>query len=248
MKKTLLASSLTLALSTSSITLMANEFDADSMHDENNAEITTIKEGAAFGASTIIGGIVGGPIGAIAGAIGGTFLGKELSKADEYTAAVSQLKKKEQQISAVELEMLALKNQLANLQHEKHEIEGLVFNELELQLLFHTGNDTLDAATMQRLDKLAAFLKRNPELSIRLHGHADPRGTEGYNNVLAEHRALNVQNALTFYGVDAERVERYSYGANKSTAIKGDLDAYALERKVTIQIIPPAENDYATID
>lgn len=244
MKKTLLASSIALAVSMASINTMAD----DDFYMEDTGEINTVKEGATFGAAAIIGGIVAGPIGAIAGAAGGALLGKELTKAGEYDLTLEDLKEKEIELANINLEMIALKNQLASLQNDKSEIEGFVFNDLEFQLLFHTGNDTLGEEAMRRLDNLADFLKRNPDLNIRLHGHADPRGTDGYNNVLAQHRALNVQSALEFYGVEAERVERYSYGANKSTAIKGDLDAYALERKVTVQIVPESDSDYAFAD
>lgn len=244
MKKTLFASSIALAVGLASTHASAD----DNFYSEDTGEITTIKEGATFGSAAIIGGIVAGPLGAMAGAIGGVLLGKELSKVDKYDLAMENLKDKEIDLAAINLEMIALKNQLASLQTHKNEIEGLVINDLEFQLLFHTGNDTLDEEAMRRLDNLAYFLKRNPELKIRLHGHADPRGTDGYNNVLSQHRAINVQNALTFYGVKPERVERYSYGANKSTAIKGDIDAYALERKVTVQIIPKLENEYAVTD
>jgi len=244
MKKTLLASSIALAVTMASINTVAD----DEFYMDDTGEINTIKEGTTFGAAAIIGGIVAGPIGAIAGAAGGVLLGKELSKADNYDVTLESLKGKEIELANINLEMIALKNQLATLQNDKNDIEGLVFNDLEFQLLFHTGNDTLDEEAMRRLDNLAKFLKRNPDLNIRLHGHADPRGTDGYNNVLAQHRAINVQNALEFYGVEAERLERYSYGANKSKAIKGDLDAYALERKVTVQIVPEPDSDYALID
>lgn len=249
MKKTLLASSIALAVGMASVNTIAD----DDFYMEDTGEINTVKEGATFGAAAIIGGIVAGPIGVMAGAAGGALLGKELTKAEDYDLTLEDLKEKEIELANVNLEMIALKNQLASLHNDKNKIEsdlfqGIVFNDLEFQLLFHTGNDTLDEEAMRRLDNLADFLKRNPDLNIRLHGHADPRGTDGYNNVLAQHRAINVQSALEFYGIASDRVERYSYGANKSTAIKGDLDAYALERKVTVQIIPEAETDYAVID
>ncbi|MFT6389507.1 MAG: outer membrane protein OmpA-like peptidoglycan-associated protein [Cellvibrionaceae bacterium] len=250
MKKTLLASSIALAVGMASNNVRADDnFYADNeFYSEGTAEIPTVKEGVVFGSAAIVGGIVAGPLGAMVGAIGGAILGKELNKADQYEFASEGLEEKTGELSNINLEMLALKTQLATLQNHKNEIEGLVINELEFQLLFHTGNDTLDEEAMRRLDNLAYFLKLNPKLNVRLHGHADPRGTDGYNNVLSQHRAINVQNALAFYGVERERVERYSYGANKSTAMKGDADAYALERKVTVQIITENVDEFAVVD
>jgi len=248
MKKTLIASSIAAAVGMTSVSVIADDnfYAANEFYSEDTAEITTIKEGVTFGAAAIVGGIVAGPIGAMAGAIGGVLVGKQLSKADQYELAAEGLEVKLGELATKNLEMIALKNQLAVLHN--HKIEGLVINDLEFQLMFHTGSDTLDEEAMRRLDSLAYFLKHNPELNIRLHGHADPRGTDGYNSVLSQHRALNVQNALMSYGVEAKRVARYSYGANKSTAIKGDVDAYALERKVTVQIVYENDNEFAVVN
>ena len=105
---------------------------------------------------------------------------------------------------------------------------------------WQTGNDSLSESIVQRLDDLADFLHKNPELNIRLHGHADPRGTDEYNNVLSMHRAINVQKQLESRGIDASRIERYFYGADQSVAAKGDFDSYALERRVTIQVFDPS--------
>lgn len=245
MKKLLVTTSIALAIGAASNHTLA----ASDIYQYDSGEINTAKEGVAFGSTAIIGGLVAGPVGAVIGAVGGAFLGKELTKADDYNLAKQDLKEKEVELAGVNTEITALKNQLAVLQDHNEQIENLAVNDLEFHLLFHTGNDTLNEEAMTRLDSLADFLKKNPELSVRLHGHADPRGSDGYNNVLSQHRALNVQNALEFYGVETERLERYSYGANKSTAIKGDLDAYALERKVTVQIINESTQDeFAIVD
>ncbi len=246
MNKTLLASGIALALMTSSAHLMAEEGYEDEDYLTNTAEINTVKGGVTFGTAAIVGGIVAGPLGVMVGAIGGTFLAEELDKAEEYDIAMAETKAASMELAGAEMEISVLKNQVEQLQQESNQQHDLAvkspyLENLEFQLLFHTGNDTLSEESMRRLDSLASFLKSNPELNVRLHGHADPRGTDGYNNILSLHRALNVQNALEFYGVDPERLERYSYGADKSIAPKGDLDAYALERRVTVQIVNPQE-------
>jgi outer membrane protein OmpA-like peptidoglycan-associated protein len=40
-------------------------------------------------------------------------------------------------------------------------------------------------------------------------------------------------------GVDTNRVEIVSFGSNKSTAPKGDYEAYAMERRVDIEVFRP---------
>ena len=60
-----------------------------------------------------------------------------------------------------------------------------------------------------------------------------------YNNVLSDQRALTVQTALEKSGIDSYRIERRAFGADKSQAINGDYEAYAMERRVDIEIYNP---------
>ena len=247
MKKTLLATSIALAVSTASIQTFAEEGYLDEI--DSAGEITTIKKGATFGVASIIGGLLAGPIGVMAGGIGGSVLGDELDKADKYEVAIDENQQAREKLVNAQVEMAALKEQLHIARQQQHQLHALAMTNLEFQVLFHTGTDNVNQYTLKRLDELAAFLKRNPELNIRLHGYADPRGTDEYNNVLSMHRAINVQQALENRGVNATRIERLSYGSDKSQATKGDLDAYALERRVSIEVFDPKKNgDVAIIE
>lgn len=107
---------------------------------------------------------------------------------------------------------------------------------LELQILFHTGVDTLSTRGIKKIAVLSEFLLAHPSLSIRLTGHADPRGTDEYNNVLSEHRALSVQHELENHGVASDRIERRAYGALQSHSPKGNYAAYAQDRRVDIEV------------
>ncbi|MGH1485615.1 MAG: OmpA family protein [Cellvibrionaceae bacterium] len=247
MKKTLLATGIALAISSASIQTFAAEGYPDEL--DNSGEITTVKQGATFSMASIIGGLLAGPIGVMAGGIGGSVLGDELAKADEYEVVVDENRQAREKLVNTQLEMASLKEQLHIARQQQQQLHALAMTNLEFQVLFHTGTDDVNRYTSKRLDELAAFLKRNQELSIRLHGYADPRGTDEYNNVLSMHRAINVQQALENRGVDATRIERLSYGADKSQAPKGDLDAYALERRVSIEVFDPKKNgDVAIIE
>jgi outer membrane protein OmpA-like peptidoglycan-associated protein len=234
MKKTVLTTSLAIALNISAMSVIAD--DNFSSNEENLGNISTLKEGASFGIGSIIGGLVAGPIGVMAGAIGGVTLGQELVKADKYEEVNTQMDMANSELKANQLEIIALKNQLQIAQQQQIRLHELAMTNLEFQVMFRTGNDELNQYTQKKLDDLAAFLNENQELSIRLHGYADPRGTEEYNNVLSMYRAINVQNGLESRGVDPSRIERQYYGAEQSTAQKGDIDAYALERRVTIEV------------
>lgn len=52
-----------------------------------------------------------------------------------------------------------------------------------------------------RLDELAAFLKNNPGKSVRINGHTDSKGGDGYNVALGEKRARSVERYLREKGV-----------------------------------------------
>lgn len=236
MKKTVLTIAISIAVASSSISSIADDVDSELLIKEQTGNINNLKEGTVFGTAAIVGGLLAGPIGAIVGGIGGTIMGPELTKADQYEFTVKENQDLESQLTANQQKVSGLLQQLQLARQAQEQLQQMAISSLEFQVLFHTGNDSLDGNTVKRIDELSNFLERNPELSVRLHGYADPRGTDEYNNVLSMHRALSVQKALEERGIDATRIERRSYGSDQSQATKGDLDAYALERRVSIEV------------
>ena len=112
-------------------------------------------------------------------------------------------------------------------------------NQLAFKISFPTGTDNVNGDDIDRISALATYLKDNPKLRIRLDGHADPRGTDEYNNVLSEERALSVATALQTRGINNERIDVRAYGSSKSQAITGDYEAYSKDRRVDIEIFSP---------
>lgn len=194
---------------------------------------TAAKQSVVFSTATIAGAALGGPLGMIVGAMGGAYMGEHIEKAD--AAEQTELALAESKMQVAELQV-----QLARADAQVGELSKLALDKLEFQVMFHTGADQLTERGRARVVALAKFLQQHPELVVRLTGHTDPRGTDEYNNVLSEHRALAVQNALATLGVDARRIERIALGADRSTAPKGDYEAYAMERRVDIEIYKPA--------
>jgi|GEM_PF-2757485 len=110
---------------------------------------------------------------------------------------------------------------------------------LQLAIHFAPGDDQLTQRNHRALLILAHFLFENPQLTVRLDGFADPRGTDEYNNVLSEYRARAAQEALVAAGVNPERILRRAHGALLTRlAIGGEVD-HALERRVEIHIDQP---------
>ena len=65
------------------------------------------------------------------------------------------------------------------------------------------------------LDAQAAWLRRYPNVVVRLEGNADERGTREYNFALGARRANAVRDYLSSHGVEAGRITTVSYGKEK---------------------------------
>lgn len=89
----------------------------------------------------------------------------------------------------------------------------------------------------QYSDVLAAHARRlvaNPNMSVRLEGHADERGSREYNIGLGERRAQAVRQALMLQGVSSVQITTVSYGEERPAATGSDEEAWALNRRVEI--------------
>lgn len=62
------------------------------------------------------------------------------------------------------------------------------------------------------LQKNADLIKANPDVIVQIEGHCDERGTQEYNFVLGEKRALSTRDYLIQLGVGGDRLVTISYG------------------------------------
>ncbi len=78
---------------------------------------------------------------------------------------------------------------------------------------FAFNSATVTAANHDRLATTAIAMKNNPNVKVRVVGHADNRGSEEYNKNLAKRRAEAVVKQLVqVYGIDAGRFTTESAG------------------------------------
>ncbi|KUJ79661.1 OmpA family protein [Microbulbifer flavimaris] len=212
-------------------TAIASSAQADTA-EYQGSKLTPAKQATVFTGAAVAGAAVGGPVGFIAGALGGAWLGEQIKHAEEATMLASQLTE-----SRSELDNLA--HQLDAARLSANDATQLAADSLQFQLFFTTGDDQIAETQLHQVSALAEFLERHPQLQVHLKGHADPRGSDGYNNVLSDQRALSVQRALVAKGVDSARILRKALGATYSQAPRGDIDAYAMERRVDIYFAVP---------
>ena len=215
MKKLVLASSIAVIAASTHLPVYAKE------------KSETIKEATIF-SSAVAGAVAAGPIGMVLGAVTGAYFSDQKTVHDTRT----QL-----QLSH---HINAHLEENINMQNQKiAELEKAVSNKLEFQVLFPTGVDQLSAQDMKRINSLATYLNDNPTLNVRLDGFADPRGTDEYNNVLSQERALSVVKALEEKGIERNRIDFQGHGSSLSIATQGDLEGYAMERRVKIEVYAP---------
>lgn len=187
------------------------------------------KKGAAFVGATAAGVALGGPLGLLGGGLVAAWMHGTMDQAADAETAKRELADSEQALAEAE-------EQLAIARETSEHYAQLVLDQLQLEMLFKTGEAELTNTGQLRLAALADFLVANPEVAIRLDGYADPRGGETYNQQLSLGRVNHVAYLLEQRGVDPARIASFSHGASQSTAASGDLDAYALERAVKIEL------------
>ncbi|GMR04327.1 MAG: peptidoglycan-associated lipoprotein Pal [Thermodesulfobacteriota bacterium] len=83
----------------------------------------------------------------------------------------------------------------------------------------------------------AKWLRLNPDVRVRIEGHADERGENEYNLALGEKRAMTVKNYLKRLGVDANRISIISYGEEKPLDPGHNEEAWAKNRRAEFKKI-----------
>ena len=86
---------------------------------------------------------------------------------------------------------------------------------------------------------VADHLKSNPTRKVKVEGHADERGTEGYNLALGERRALSVRDYLINLGISPDRVGTTSFGEFDPAELGQNEAAWAANRRAEFVLLLP---------
>jgi peptidoglycan-associated lipoprotein len=92
------------------------------------------------------------------------------------------------------------------------------------------------------MGRKAAALRANPNVTLRVEGHADERGSVEYNLALSLRRANAVREYLTGAGLDASRFEVAAFGEERPLETGQSEDAYARNRRAEFQITRGGDN------
>jgi peptidoglycan-associated lipoprotein len=102
---------------------------------------------------------------------------------------------------------------------------------------FDYNEDAIKPEDRPILDRKAAILAANPALRIRVSGHADERGSDEYNLVLGNKRALAAKRYLESKGVNGSRIEITSFGEERPVDPSSNEAAWAKNRRAEFEIL-----------
>ncbi|MDP9139486.1 MAG: OmpA family protein [Pseudomonadota bacterium] len=106
-------------------------------------------------------------------------------------------------------------------------------------VLFGFDQSTLTSTAQSTLDNAASTInelaEQHPSLKVKVDGHTDWVGTDGYNQALGERRANAVKQYLERKGVATDRIDTTSYGESKPVATNETDEGRALNRRAEVR-------------
>ena len=100
-------------------------------------------------------------------------------------------------------------------------------------LYFAYDKSDINSEGRTKIRTLAKLINDN-NLSVRVEGHCDERGTREYNLALGEKRAKTVAELLIINGVASDKIDTVSYGEEKPAVYGQDEMSYSKNRRVEI--------------
>ena len=106
-----------------------------------------------------------------------------------------------------------------------------------LPVYFDFDASTIREDQTERIVTNADFLKANTDITIRIEGNCDPRGTNEYNMALGERRAISAKKYLMDLGVAEDKMITISFGEEKILNHGHDELSYAQNRRDDFVIV-----------
>jgi peptidoglycan-associated lipoprotein len=107
---------------------------------------------------------------------------------------------------------------------------------LEEIVHFDYDASTIRADAQEALARKVPLLRANPQVRMRVVGHADERGSVEYNLALGMRRANAVRDYLTGFGLDASRFDVHSFGEDRPAAQGSNEAAWSQNRRAEFRV------------
>ncbi len=104
-------------------------------------------------------------------------------------------------------------------------------------LFFEFNKSQIKSESFPELNRLAKFIKSQPNIKIEISGHTDNKGTSDYNKKLSESRAKSVKNYLVKKGCNSQNLTAKGYGDTKPVSTNDTDKGRAENRRVEFKIV-----------
>jgi outer membrane protein OmpA-like peptidoglycan-associated protein len=221
---------------------------ADAADDRGQGSVHS-DAGAVAGLA--VGALAAGPVGAVVGAGVGALIGDRYHRQLQAKKSLAQdLNKSEAERTQLTASVAQLDGSLNQERARSAQLDATLqhADQIGVDVSFRTNDDAVTTQSMPPLLKLGGLIASMPQAQVRIAGYADPRGSDAWNDALSLRRAQSVAAVLTSAGVPRERILIEGHGKTESSSAEGDLDAYALDRRVTVRMELPGSGQVASRD
>lgn len=104
-------------------------------------------------------------------------------------------------------------------------------------VLFATGKADIASGSQRDIDRLADFLKKNPNRNLLIEGYTDNTGSEESNVKLSQQRADAVRDLLVGRGIPPQRIATKGYGPKYPLVDNSSAAARQQNRRVEIVVL-----------
>jgi peptidoglycan-associated lipoprotein len=102
--------------------------------------------------------------------------------------------------------------------------------------LFDFDKSAIRSNETSHVSDVAAYLQQNPSARVGIDGHADPRGTDPYNQSLSERRVNAIRDALVNAGVSTGKIHTGAFGETQPKCNESTESCWQRDRRVEVLI------------
>jgi len=103
-------------------------------------------------------------------------------------------------------------------------------------ILFDFDKSAIRSNETSKVADIVTYLQQNPSIVVGIDGHADPRGTDKYNQALSERRVNAIRDALTNAGVARDKVQTGAFGKTRLKCQEATEECWQSDRRVEVLI------------
>ena len=108
-------------------------------------------------------------------------------------------------------------------------------------IYFDLDKSDLRSEARALLDSKLPLLRANPNVRIRIAGHADDRGSDEYNVALSQKRAASAKRYLVDQGIAADSIDVVGFGEERAAAMGTGEENWSRNRRDEFEIIVGGE-------